>query len=698
MKSRLPFEFAALSGQPVWRTAKSASGHAQTQVVRREPGGTRQVRLRLIGQMSAQSTQGEVELPRVRKTRALLAIMALADGKPVLRERIAGLLWSTREREQARASLRQCVHELQEFCQTNGLARLRTGRQHLVLDLDKVWSDVVAINTATSGQGDLLDLVQGELLEELAGLDEAFDAWITSEARRLREAAVSLAGMVLDRQSEPEAVIAAARRLVSFAPTNETGWQRLIQAHLACGERAAAMEALDRCTRALANSGNRSPSAETHALLDNSVQAAPRVSMQSSSAATVHVSPPRRHSAGVCLGVSVFRTSDPADADTVGVELAEEIATAMSRVRWLNLIAPRSMTGVSHDAGDQSERWRALEVDFLLDGAIQRRRKPAGGDELRVTVRLLDMRAGGEMLWSQRFERAADDVLTLQDDIAAATAAQADPYILLQESRRAAQRSVEHASALDLMLRAVPAIFRLVEPDYRQAGDWLERAAEMAPDNAAILGWYACWHLFLVGQSFAEHPADAMRRAGQLAQRAVALDPGCARALSIAAHVNSFLLHKDIGETVALHERALALNPNLPFAWAVSCLTLAYAGRHDEAVLHGERARALSPFDPHSFFFDSALIVPCLARQEFERAVTLGRRSLALNPYMMGTMKGLLSALGHLGRWDEAVELRTKMQRQVPGFCLADAMERSALRRTQDRAIYAEGLKLAGLT
>jgi tetratricopeptide (TPR) repeat protein len=355
------------------------------------------------------------------------------------------------------------------------------------------------------------------------------------------------------------------------------------------------------------------------------------------------------------------------------------------------------MTGDAPEAGSQAERWRNLDIDFLLDGAIQRRPNARGTDDLRVTVRLLDMRAGGEMLWSQRFDRPASDLMALQDDIAATTAAQVDPHILLQESRRASQIALHDASALELMLRAVPAMFRLVEPDYSEAGQMLKRAAELAPDNAAILGWYAAWHLFLVGQSFTGQPGDAMRRAGELAERAVALDPGCARALSIAAHVNSFLLHKEIGETVALHERALALNPNLPFAWAASCLSLAYAGRHDQAVLHGERARSLSPYDPHSFFFDSALIVPCLARREFDRVVLLGRRSLALNPSMMGTMKGLLAALGHLGRLEEATELRTKMQRQVPGFALADAMTRSALRRPEDRAIYEEGLRLAGL-
>jgi len=156
-------------------------------------------------------------------------------------------------------------------------------------------------------------------------------------------------------------------------------------------------------------------------------------------------------------------------------------------------------------------------------------------------------------------------------------------------------------------------------------------------------------------------------------------------------------LHQDIAETIGLHDRALALNPNLPFAWAVSALALSYAGDHDAAVQRAQQARRLSPFDPHSFFFDNALMVPRLMLREFEAVVTLGRRALALNPSMSGTCKGLVSALGHLGRIDEAHEVRTRLLRIEPGFCLKDAALRSPLRLDRDRATYLDGLRFAGL-
>ena len=671
------------------------------------PAHQDRLRLRLIGQMSASHRSAPVALPKGRKSRALLAILAMASPRPVLREQVTALLWSTREREQARASLRQCVHELQEMQRVAGLEILRSVGQTLQIMADRVWVDVQAVSTATIASADMLDLLPGDtaqagLLEDLVGLDPAFDRWLASEGRRMRAAAAVLAGLLLEQESEPGATIIAGRRLVAIAPTHEGGWRRLIQAYAACGESAAATEAYEQCASALAAAGVMQPSEETRDVL---ARVGP-VGTPAAGPAAMEASRRRGADQGglrsVWLGVSVFRATDPIDDAILSVGLAEEITTALARFRWINLIAHGSITAMAHEPIGQTERWRGLDLDFLLDGTIQRSGGPDQPGRVRVTVRLLYLRegraqTGGEVVWSARFDRLSADLFSLQDEIAAETAAQVDPQLMLHESRRAATRPMRDATAYELMLRAIPSIYRLAEPGFSEAGAMLARAAERAPDSATICAWWACWYAFLVGQGWAQDPAAAMKRAGELAERAVGLDPGCARALSVAGHVNSFLLHKDIEETIGLHDRALALNPNMPYGWAVAALSLSYAGEHATAILHGQRARLLSPFDPHSFFFDSVMMVPHLMLREYDVVATLGRRSLALNPGMSATYKGLLSALGHMGRDAEAAELRAKLQRIEPGFSLADAAARSPLRRVEDLQIYIEGLRRAGL-
>src|SRR5260221_5825837 len=75
------------------------------------------VRLRLIGQMEAWTLTSESILPTGRKTRALLAILALSAPRPVLRGKLAEMLWSRRPEEHARASLRQQIHRLLDALQ-----------------------------------------------------------------------------------------------------------------------------------------------------------------------------------------------------------------------------------------------------------------------------------------------------------------------------------------------------------------------------------------------------------------------------------------------------------------------------------------------------------------------------------------------------------------------------------------------------
>jgi tetratricopeptide (TPR) repeat protein len=187
-----------------------------------------------------------------------------------------------------------------------------------------------------------------------------------------------------------------------------------------------------------------------------------------------------------------------------------------------------------------------------------------------------------------------------------------------------------------------------------------------------------------------------MARADELAERAVALDPFDARALTMAGHVRAYL-HRRVDEAIGLHERALALNPNLALAWVFSGMALSYAGRHEEAVRRIERGKKLSPFDPHSFFFDMALMIPNLMLGRYEAAVEISRRAALLSPDFSSNLKGCLCALGHLGWSKEQGAVRDRLLRLEPGFNLAEARARSPLHRAEDLERYIEGLRLAGL-
>ncbi|MDQ2802670.1 MAG: hypothetical protein M3Y41_08290 [Pseudomonadota bacterium] len=129
------------------------------------------LRLRLIGQMEAWTLTSESVLPAGRKTRALLSVIALSAPRPALRGRLAELLWSRRPEEQARASLRQEIHRLLEILSPAGQDVLQVTRDHLSLRPGAVWIDVEEVMRATVDQPASLALLDGDLLEDLDGVD-----------------------------------------------------------------------------------------------------------------------------------------------------------------------------------------------------------------------------------------------------------------------------------------------------------------------------------------------------------------------------------------------------------------------------------------------------------------------------------------------------------------------------------------------
>ena len=174
------------------------------------------------------------------------------------------------------------------------------------------------------------------------------------------------------------------------------------------------------------------------------------------------------------------------------------------------------------------------------------------------------------------------------------------------------------------------------------------------------------------------------------------LDSGDARALTLAGHVRGFL-GKHPEEASALHERAIALNPNLALAWCFSGLSHFYMGQHQDALRRINQAIRLSPSDPHVFFFDMALILPHLMCGDYASAVEAGRRAIELNPLFSSAYKGYLAALGLMDRPREAGKVLGRLMELEPGFSVQEAVVRSPLLRPEDIARYAEGLRRAGL-
>jgi len=667
---------ADLALRPVQDSRPSAAGDAALAVAAALP--TTRLRITMLGRMDVRALTGESLLPRSRKTRAVLAVLAMESPGVVSRQRLSELLWSRRGEEQARGSLRQALHELQDALGPEGKGLILATRETVALNDEGVWTDARALPALARDRPEALTLLQAELLSDLDGLDAAFDAWLLEQRRRLRDIALDAATARLAAASTPEARAQEARRVLALDPAQEPVWRILIRAEAERGDRGAAFGAWEECRRIFAERFRGAPSPETAALAE---------SLRGEVAPAPPPAPRRSAARGARLGVLPFKVlGEEADAE-VSLGLAGEITAALARFRWLALVDSASVAALERQGRPED----ALDLDFSLSGTVQR----AGG-RVRVTLRLTDHRPPEAVVWAERFDRDAGDLLALQDEIAAEVVARVDPEILLIEANRAAARHAVTPSAYEMLLRAIPAIYRLDRQAYEQAGVLLAEATRLEPDYAPAFAWYAYWHLFLVGQGWAPNDAEVLAKSEELASRAVALDPSDAQALAILGHVRAFLHHR-VAEAVTVYERALALNPNLPMAWVFSALALSYRGEHQEALRRWERYKRLAPLHPHAFFFDSARLVPLLMMRRHAEVDAAARQVTALHADFSFPYKAWLSALGHLGRREEAADVRRRLLAIEPDFTLEKARRRAPLQNEADLAHYLEGLRRAGL-
>jgi DNA-binding SARP family transcriptional activator/TolB-like protein len=675
------------------------------------PPGPIAVRVRLIGQMGAWTIANESVLPSGRKTRALLAAIALSAPRPALRGRLAELLWSRRPEDQARVSLRQ---EIQFLLKALGAAKteiLQVTRDHLSLKTGVVWIDVQEVMRATVSHPASLSLLDGELLEDLDGTDPSFDMWLTAERERLRGRSRDVAEALLREQTELGPIIHAARRLLQIDRTHEESWRALMRAYAAQGERGMAIQAYDRCHVVLADLLDAEPSAETRKLMTeirgpSSKQLPMRPVPRPAPPPAAIVAVPdtdveeASHPGGARVGVHPMKCIGLSEEISyLGPSLANEITMALSRFRRVCVVATGSLAKFARDKCDGAAIRESLGIDFLLDGTIQYSR-----NKLRISLRLIDLCANNQVVWARRLDRQADDLLAAQEDIASVVVAQIDAAMMQAEVKRGAERqtagtsahNLAGTSAYDLIVRSIPLLTRLERDAFMRGGEQLERAIVLEPEHAGAHSWYASWHTLLISQDWAFDVAAASVRANDLAKRAIVLEPTAAAGFSVAGHVRA-ILFRNLNEAAALHERALALNPNLPVAWALSAITCAFQGELHEAERRFHRYKALSPIDPFSFVFDGLFVMVHLLKHDHHATLTAGRAVTQLNPLCTQGYKPYLAALGHLGLGQEAEIVSRRLLAMEPNFTVERFLSTSPFERPADRDHYATGLRLAGV-
>jgi TolB-like protein/class 3 adenylate cyclase len=180
--------------------------------------------------------------------------------------------------------------------------------------------------------------------------------------------------------------------------------------------------------------------------------------------------------------------------------MVEEIITALSRIRWLFVIARNSTFTYKGQAVDVKRVGRELGVRYVLEGSVRR-----GGGRVRITAQLVEA-VTGTHLWADRFDGSLEDVFDLQDRVASSVAGVIEPALQAVESARATHRPTTDLTAYDLYLRAYAMVLSASSQGV-EALRLMEQAIARDPHYAPALAWAAvcCWRIVADGRS--ENPA-----------------------------------------------------------------------------------------------------------------------------------------------------------------------------------------------
>jgi DNA-binding SARP family transcriptional activator/Tfp pilus assembly protein PilF len=661
------------------------------------------VRIHLLGTLRATTYLGESILPRGKKARAILGHLCLNAGEPVSRSRLASLLWDRVPDHQARNSLRQALWELSAAMGSLANELICVDRDTVRLEAGPCWIDAIAVLSPEpppphSFRGDLAALCTGGLLEELDGLSVSFDHWLLAERTRFDARLRSLLEGELQglerSNANAERRAAMARRVVAFDPTHEGASRILMRALADLGERPQALREYERCRDALRAKLDVEPSAETRAL-HQAIKTFGRTETRSEGPSAA--APSREESAkalvssGTCsrlrVGVLPLRASGALAEERLAFSLGQEIAAALARFRWFDVIAPMTLARTP-SASETRDLLGRKQLHYIVDGDLSGNEK-----KFQISIRLLDVAQDARPVWSDRFDLAVDALDQVNELITAPVVARIDPVILFIEGQ---QKRPQRSGVTGLVLQAIPLLYSMERKKYEEAGQLIRQALEMDPENAMAAAWGAHWQLFYVGQGWSSDPGRSVETAQELAIRALRIDPENAEAMGIYGHICAFL-QKDFDSALYYFDRALRLNPNLAFVWALSAATYAYIGEPDIALQRLDRCRDLAPFDPYFCLWECAYAIAHVFNGDYEKAVVVGRRAVKANPHFSNAYKPVIASLGHLGRRDEAAQYLDRLLSLEPNFSVQHFGKVYPFGKAEDRERYMQGLRLAGV-
>ncbi|MCX2561418.1 BTAD domain-containing putative transcriptional regulator [Acetobacter farinalis] len=629
------------------------------------------LRVRLLGHMDVTSLADDSLLPNGTKTKGLLAILALSDRRPVARTRLAELLWSQRSSEQARASLRQEIHRLQETLSPLGVPVLDVQRQSLALLPGLTSVDAERFMTSTPGNVLNLPEAPAALLENLTAVDPAFSVWLAEQRTRLRQHILHQLEALLATTPEPTTAREAARRLLRMEPLHEGAWRARIFSETLCGEQGAALLSAETCIRAFQETVGAPPGEETMRLISEirsthykgtrlvsrqEDRALPRWAETTSPAEPEHAPPARAALHGSKhISTLVFLSCPDNVTDQAVISLAEEfrdeLCLSMARHEILDVIMlPQRFPSATPE---DLEIFRQKDTDFILSVTLtsQQDGKP------HLTLQAFDTRLNGAIVWGYRLAFTQDMLIRLSNRISSVLVW----TLLMTESRRLGSKPLAELAPIGMALRAFNLSLRNDPAIAHSIDELLHQAEKRAPEEAFILFVHGQYLLLQAFEQWDTPLASLMVPIVDLMRRNLALVPTSMSARFLLAVSLLYMQRRE--EALALLQQMEAETPDprdSQFILLEGLHALTGGDATTAARIYTDFFNML-PFMPMTTAADPNLVLSCFLAGQHTLALEKARNILITNPNRTAILLPALAAASALDQHDLAEEYAERL-------------------------------------
>ncbi len=383
-------------------------------------------------------------------------------------------------------------------------------------------------------------------------------------------------------------------------------------------------------------------------------------------------------------------SDDPSD-EYLAEGLSDQIVAALSAWRYFPVLSRKTTLGMQ-SPDEATDDPAPRNARYVLGGSFRRQ-----GSKVKLALTLADTRIS-EQIWSHQITRDRDELIDLEEEIAAQVATIAAPELVGADARRVLRKPASDLTAWELAMRAAWLIEKGTDTDFAQAERLAAQAIERAPD------WSLPYTLIAVAkfqQAMAGFSGTDTRAAFSdtmvEAKRALDIDRGSwiAHALTAVGELWTNRNH----ERALLHvQRAMELNPSAPMNYHFGGCICGFAGDPATARGHQERLLRMDPLYPYTATIESDLGLWHLLDGEFGQAQERLDRSHRWDPRYGRALQRQIVLAGLQDDRARAAVAAGKL-RDLGLSLKRDAIMSSYPFRNPDHsALFLDGLRRSGVT